>query len=616
MTAQHKLREPVKPAPLASSRPPDFDVFISHCWNSGSEGDGHRRRVLTAVQYLRRQGLRIFFPDWEMNRYRSYDEALIDGTRRSAVAAIFLSQPFVEKVKAADPQDDCVAEFNLCTKLAKVITVILDPELLQSVTWGSHGFLAHLSSDKLRIDLTSSPTGVVRALCSPGAQRWYAAMDQLVLRIHQDAAESTGLLHARLPPFVRQRDLMLLSSGGLVLAGLTLCVATYLDCDSGAGGVPLSIASIIFAASFLLLLGCHIQRARLPPTFELQVLFLPRAAICACFVCVLGWILFAIQPFMLELHDEAWNLIAGGVLAVGGVATMLEAVSQAFGGMWSLDHCGINCQNIPNLAGIAFGVSSILLLLSELAAEDGEWERTLEEELPARACLLRFGACGLLTWMASLLFTWAFLGPTQLKRFFSRLHYLQEGEGSSVATLPSTQSETRSEGGLAKAGKPRRTRSDLKVSIVTPPGAVPNGMDGQDAGPMPEQAGGPSAQRSSSDPVGAAVYTVQPSGSMYTVTVSKSNSTLPPPDAPPATRPERPAMVEGVPPAPSGPPEPLNLNEGADANTGMSPALPPHFQGKTVPIEALYAAFPPAQPSLARLVSETPARAVADEEAV
>mmetsp|Transcript_32990 Transcript_32990/g.60434 ORF Transcript_32990/g.60434 Transcript_32990/m.60434 type:complete len:920 (+) Transcript_32990:77-2836(+) len=624
LTNPHKLTEPVKPQPLESSRPRDFDVFISHCWNSGSEGDEHRRKVLTAVQYLQRQGLRIFFPDWEMNRYRSYDEALIDGARRSAVAAMFLSRPFVEKVKAANPQDDCVAEFNLCTKLSTVITVIVDPELLASATWGSHGLLTHLSSDKLRIDLTSSPAGVVRALFSPSAQRWYAAMDQLVLRIHQDAAESTGLGHARLPPFVRQRDLMLLSSSGLVLACLTLCVASYLDCDSGAGEVALSAASVIFALSFMLLLGCHIQRARLPPTFVLQVLFLPRGAILACLVCVLGWILFAVQPLLLEFQDEAWNLIAGGVLAAGGVATMLDACLQACGGTWSMDDCGINCQNIPSLAGIAFGVGSILLLLSAQEAEGSDWQRTADERLPAAACTFRYSACGLLTLMAFMLFAWAFLGPAQLRRFFShrpsgpnrQQGTVRENDTTMVTKLnnkmpasPPSQSEARSEGGLAKAGVPRRTKSDLKVSIVTPADAAKSGTDGKDVA---------SVQRNSSDSVGTAVYTVQPSGSTYTVTVSRSNSTQLSPDAPPPAT--RPLPIEDAPPAPPGIPEPLLLSQAADGYIGMGPPASPYFQGQTVetvPIEALYAAFPPAQRKTESMVSETPMQAVvADEEAV
>eukprot|EP00927_Polykrikos_kofoidii_P052827 TRINITY_DN4681_c0_g1_i3.p1 TRINITY_DN4681_c0_g1~~TRINITY_DN4681_c0_g1_i3.p1 ORF type:complete len:745 (+),score=139.11 TRINITY_DN4681_c0_g1_i3:1458-3692(+) len=440
-------------APQPPPAPVRYDCFLSHTWARDICGRENHKRVLRVAQSLRRSGLEVFFDEWEMHRYRNFDEAMVDGMRHSAVVVIFITKAYIDKIEDGSVGENCVAEFNLAKRTQYVIPVIMESPLRNSQQWGWNRVYAHLSGRSF-IDLSFDEGSPWTGLFNDTSQRWTAAVDTLELRVRSEAAaacagqEEAVFMHGA-PPVVPFRDVMFIAAWSYVFAALLfvgLCIARFCRPLHRSRLLPEEVLSLshglLFAVCFAFLALWHVQRARLPPQFAITPALLPRAALFAAGLGCASSLLVAVRPLMSVLTGDSgevlpWGDLAGAIgLLVTGLAAVVDALflseigGVGGGGQALARNGGIHDRRDDTVGAylnqcFAFGAlakwAMLLLLFTGcllVPAETATLKVLPGDDTRARVLKL-LSACSLLM-SALLFFARICLSPKYLRRYYER----------------------------------------------------------------------------------------------------------------------------------------------------------------------------------------------------
>ncbi|CAJ1417760.1 unnamed protein product, partial [Effrenium voratum] len=206
------LASPGSPKISAARECASYDCFVSHNWGKDSQGRDNHQRVMQIAGKLEQHGIQVFLQDREAHRYSSADEAMVDGMRRSALALVFVTRTYIQKIEEGKVDEDCVAQFNLAKRAPAILPVILEPELAKIGKWGWNRVYAHLSG-KMLVDLSrGDAAGFPSILWSASAQRMQCAVDLLELRVLQEAYRlHPKVMQAHPAPLLPHKDAILIA---------------------------------------------------------------------------------------------------------------------------------------------------------------------------------------------------------------------------------------------------------------------------------------------------------------------------------------------------------------------------------------------------------------------
>jgi len=418
-----------------------YDCFLSHTWAKDRHGRDNHGRVLRVAQQLRRGGLSVFFDEWEMHRYRSIDEAMVDGMRSSAVVVIFVTRDYIDKVETGAIGENCVAEFNLAKRAPRVVPVIMERDLRNPSKWGWNRLYAHLSGQNL-LDLSHNEGGTWAMLFNDKVQRWLAAINVLELRIRGehpcaqgcDALQGLGPA-GRGPPFVPLRDVALLIVAFFAIAGLIIAWLPIVRLGAGSCGVasvPGNIVSIFaylsLTAGFSLLVFWYSQLARLPPRFDVNTVMLPRVALAAAAIAGLGSFVLVVRPVASLVADSepivfdfigSCMLFAGAFLALAD-ASLLRLCNTVFGCSVDLQR-PFSFENLPGWAAAVLCLAAFFLLVAKNPDSEGNQS--------AEPCVLELLAGCTFLLSTALGCTWVAASPRQLRWYYGAVREKRGVEG-------------------------------------------------------------------------------------------------------------------------------------------------------------------------------------------
>lgn len=132
------------------------DVFLSHNWGEDNMGRDNHHRVAKINNALVQLGYETWFDQSDMKG--NIKDAMREGILSSQCFIVFLTQNYMKKANGKSEKgkkDNCHTEFSTATEdkgLEKIVTVIMDPECLDSKTWS--GEIRSLAR-QLYIDFTS-----------------------------------------------------------------------------------------------------------------------------------------------------------------------------------------------------------------------------------------------------------------------------------------------------------------------------------------------------------------------------------------------------------------------------------------------------------------------------
>ncbi|CAK9046854.1 unnamed protein product [Durusdinium trenchii] len=417
---------------------PSYDCFISHNWGKDTQGRDNHQRVMQIAATLEKHGIQVFLQDREAHRYSSTDEAMIDGMRRSAVALIFVTRRYIEKIEEGRVDDDCVAQFNLAKRAPAILPVVLEPEMTKISKWGWNRVYAHLSN-KMLVDLSRGDVvGFPAVLWSAKAQRMQCAIDLLELRILQE----TYRLHPKRvqsnPALsVPHKDVVLIVAVCFAAAALShtivACGQTVLDGNLNSLLRVVGIVSGLFWIAGFLLHGIWlVMKARLPPDFEVHAGMIQPVGLFASIVRAFAWILIVLlhvvrlsgveelTPAQLSLSnstaqdfpgDFSWASIWGAHLFTAGcIVCCLDAIIS-FGNAGTFQAGWRSVSNLAGLAWVFMAAGAAFISISAQLEQDADVEVT-SFQFPGMLFLLLASFAYLL---------WLFMHPAQLRRHFQKL---------------------------------------------------------------------------------------------------------------------------------------------------------------------------------------------------
>jgi len=464
-----------------------YDCFISHNWGKDTQGRDNHQRVMQIAGILESHGIQVFLQDREAHRYSSTDEAMVDGMRRSAVALIFVTRKYVEKIEEGKVDDDCVAQFNLAKMAPAILPVVLEPEMTKINKWGWNRAYAHLSG-KMLVDLSGGDVaGFPQVLWSGKAQRMQCAIDLLELRILQESyrlhpkrvQSSTALL-------VPHKDVILIAAvcfiAGALLHAVAACGQSVLNGNLNMFLRVVALVSCVFwIAGFILHSMWLVMKARLPPDFGVRIGMVQPMAIFASALRALAWLLMVLLHLMRltgveELTDAELNhpnstaqafpsdwewasLVGAHLFTAGCIVCCLDAAVLSQGAAGSFQ---AGWKSVSNLAGVAWVLMAIGGAFNSMSVQHEHDTDEFNSGLAISGMLFLM--------MASFsYFLWLLLHPAQLRQHFERL--AAESVGSSKPpeqTILSWQ-----ESSPKQADAPTLQPPAGKVETTPPPVAPP-----------------------------------------------------------------------------------------------------------------------------------------------
>jgi hypothetical protein len=392
-----------------------YHCFLSHAWGKDKQGRDNHRRVSLVAQLLKRNGLDVFFDEWEISKYRNVDEAFVTGMRSSAVAVVFITKDFIDKVSNGDVCESCVAQFNLAKLAPCIIPVVMDKSLVKPEKWGWNEVYT-LFCDEPVLDMSSDDGSMLSLPWNSDVQQWYTALDALETLIRAKTAaldRSCGDIENDshdLPPLVPHRDIMRIlaacfASASLMIFGLGVARLDNPERTLLAGEEGIALLSgVLLAAAFFNLGVWHAQRARLPPQFRMDSSILPRAALTASVIGFLGSISLVVRSGLACFFSVALPIL-DLVAAAGFLGSSLAFCWDS--ATWRVLSCPLSFGNLPFFAEVAFCFAAICLVVAWNPGHTGEAFSLVLQVL---------GACALFA-SSALRTVWAALTPKHIGHF-------------------------------------------------------------------------------------------------------------------------------------------------------------------------------------------------------
>eukprot|EP00440_Ansanella_granifera_P015043 gb/GFBE01016352.1/.p1 GENE.gb/GFBE01016352.1/~~gb/GFBE01016352.1/.p1 ORF type:complete len:832 (+),score=114.44 gb/GFBE01016352.1/:1-2496(+) len=417
-----------------------YHCFISHNWGKDSRGRDNHLRVLQIARALQRHGLQVFLEDWEAHNYNSADEAMVDGMRRSAVALVFVTKTYIDKIEDGKIDDDCVAQFNLAKRAPSIIPVVMEPELTKSTKWGWNRMFAHLSGKKA-VDLSRGEvSGLPQLLWTASSQKMHSALDLLELRIRQEAYRlHPKSVQERPPPTVPHSDIAL-ASVACFLVGAVL--RTVVAC----GGVALSgklsgwllvvgvVSSFAWFVGFVMFIFWHVLKARSPPAFDVNFGLVQPASAVGNFVRAVSCLLFLFQYLILLVPIEgefAWAGPIGAHCFLGGsLVCLVDAAVLSRGCSGSFQAPLLRSNSLPGWGAAALCGAAILISAGAQVAGDDVSGDSAETVAALELC----GSLGLLVGAACYLL-WLVLNPSAVRCYFEDLSMRPQQGSEAMSSL-------------------------------------------------------------------------------------------------------------------------------------------------------------------------------------
>ena len=116
-----------------------FDCFLAHEW-------GAHETVRKVYKMLKEKGLKPWFDENQIRECIEND--ILKGLQESRKVVVFLTQKYLQRSKDFDT--NAAKEFNSITKegQVKIIVVVLEPEILDPITWKGTPVEFHLGHKK------------------------------------------------------------------------------------------------------------------------------------------------------------------------------------------------------------------------------------------------------------------------------------------------------------------------------------------------------------------------------------------------------------------------------------------------------------------------------------
>jgi len=404
-----------------------YDAFLSHNWGLDSEGRDNHNRIQHIARYLRRNGLEVFLDVWEMGRYDSIDEAMVEGMKNSSLCVVFITQTYVDKIHKSGHWDNCVAEYNLAKKVPNMLPVVMEPALKSPNAWGWNAVNAQLAS-KLYIDMSWDSPSIWLTACTLGwhsqQQRWSCACYALYERIRQDTGKigTPSLVVNKPPPAAPHPDRILVFGTALVAGSI---IATLLSVSAIANFTFRNVVGFRMLADFLLAASFHFfmqwsfMLARVPPDFEFRMSKLAKIQVFASAIRCISSVLNFVADLRRWSEDDMMEESASILDAVGlnlnfiaNVAAVVDVFVISNKAPWGFDgQRPAAFSNIPCWSAVCLLLGSIFFVAPEfLFVPEGGTDE-----------IFLCGSC-LYTLAAILILYWAALSPTMVRKYYHGLH--------------------------------------------------------------------------------------------------------------------------------------------------------------------------------------------------
>lgn len=472
---------------------PSYDCFISHNWGKDSQGRDNHKRVMQIAGILEGHGIQVFLPDREAHRYNSTDEAMVDGMRRSAVALVFVTRKYIEKIEEGKVDDDCVAQFNLAKMAPAILPVVLEPEMTKISKWGWNRVYAHLSG-KMLVDLSGGEVaGFPQVLWSGKAQRMQCAIDLLELRILQESYRlHPKRVQSNASLLVPHKDVILIVAvcfaAGAVLNGVVAFCQSLMNGNLNLILRLVGLASALFwVAGFILHSIWLVMKARLPPDFEVRFGMVQPIAMVASGVRAIAWMLMVLLHVMRltgveELTDAEMNhpnstakdfpndwewssLLSAHLFTAGCIVCCLDAAVLSHGTVGSFQ---AGWKSVSNFAGVAW-------VLMAIGASFNSMSTQLEHDTDEVSPGLQISGMLFLLMASISYFLWLVMHPSELRRHFERLaaeRGVKAKPGQAVLSWQESASQQvssvafRAQGAPIEASQPVSTATEVLVPSV------------------------------------------------------------------------------------------------------------------------------------------------------
>ena len=114
----------------------------------------NEERVRLVNELLKQKGYDTWCDIDQLQGGSQLDSAMADGIENSACIFVFLTQTYLDKVKKADPSDNCYKEFSYASskRAGFILPIVMEPQLKNPKDWT--GAVALQLSGKIYVDMS------------------------------------------------------------------------------------------------------------------------------------------------------------------------------------------------------------------------------------------------------------------------------------------------------------------------------------------------------------------------------------------------------------------------------------------------------------------------------